>query len=53
MYMSNIFGIHDQFGGHFVYGTYLAITCEVDDVVGCVLVYIYAEMLGLYAHLAC
>ena len=38
--------------GIFVSDTYLAITCAVVVVVGCVLVNIF-EMLGLYAHVAC
>ena len=38
--------------GIFVFGTYLAITCEIEFAVDCAWAYIY-KMLGLYTHVAC
>ena len=31
-----IYGVHAQFGWHIVSGIYAAITCHVEDIVGCV-----------------
>ena len=43
-----------NFGCIFVSGTYLVITGEEENCIGCILIYIYiyANMLDLYAHVA-
>ena len=40
---------HNNFAGIFVSGTYMAMTCEVDDALDCVW-YLYAPILYIYAH---
>ena len=37
MYVCQIFGIYIPVGGHICFGTYLAISCEAEVAVGCML----------------
>ena len=52
IYVHRIFSIYAQFDLHICFSTCFAITCEAEGAVDYSLVYIYAKMLGLYAHLA-
>ena len=50
-YLHQVLSIYAQFDGHICFCTYFVITIELEATVGCVLAYIYAQMLGLSAHL--
>ena len=39
-----LYGLYEQFGGIFVFGTYMVMSCEVNVVIGCDLSHIYTNV---------